>query len=255
MNRIVLSLSALALAGAVSASVVASAATEKSTSAPHASALNAGADASAGQLSGKVVETMDAGGYTYVCLEKKGKKTWVAAPQMKVTVGQEMTFAPGGEMKNFTSKTLNKTFDSIIFTSGPVASGKSGMPAGHGEASMSSSQPSSPAEKIQVSKAEGADAYTVAEIYAKRKTLNKKTAVVHAKVVKVSAGIMGMNWIHLQDGTGDSKKGSHNLVATCKDDKPAVGDVVTIKGTVTKDKDFGAGYKYSVILEKAALVK
>ena len=37
-------------------------------------------------LSGKVVETMNAGGYTYVCLEKGGKKSWVAVPEMKVVV-------------------------------------------------------------------------------------------------------------------------------------------------------------------------
>jgi len=29
-------------------------------------------------ISGKVVETMDSGGYTYVCVEKKGKKNMVS---------------------------------------------------------------------------------------------------------------------------------------------------------------------------------
>lgn len=71
-------------------------------------------------ISGKVVETMDSGGYTYVCVEKSKKKTWVAVPQTKVAVGKNMSFYPGMEMKNFTSKTLNRTFDSIIFSSGPV---------------------------------------------------------------------------------------------------------------------------------------
>ncbi len=98
----------------------------------------------------------------------------------------------------------------------------------------------------------GANAYTVAEIYQKTAALNGKTVIVKGKVVKVSAGIMGMNWIHLQDGTGDPKNGSHNLVAT-SDDLPAKGDVVTMKGTITKDKDFGSGYKYSVIMEKGSV--
>jgi hypothetical protein len=71
-------------------------------------------------LSGKVVETMNAGGYTYVALEKNGQKTWVAIPASVIKVGQEMTFQPGMEMKNFTSKTLNRTFDSIIFSGGPT---------------------------------------------------------------------------------------------------------------------------------------
>jgi hypothetical protein len=69
-------------------------------------------------LSGKVVETMNSGGYTYVALEKDGKKTWVALPDSKVKVGQEITCQPGMEMTNFTSKTLNRTFPSIIFSGG-----------------------------------------------------------------------------------------------------------------------------------------
>jgi len=69
-------------------------------------------------LSGKVVETMNSGGYTYVSLENNGKKTWVALPESKVKVGQNVTCQPGMEMKNFTSKTLNRTFESVIFSGG-----------------------------------------------------------------------------------------------------------------------------------------
>lgn len=205
-------------------------------------------------LSGKVVETMNAGGYTYVCLEKKGKKTWVAVPETKVSVGQEMSFEPGQEMSNFTSKTLNRTFESIIFTGGPVgpktAAHGSAAPTGKGGGSKAAS---SPLEKgVKIEKAAGPNAFTVGEIFAKRASLNKKTAVVKAKVVKVSAGIMGKNWIHLQDGSGDPAKGTHNLVATSQD-LPSVGDLVTVKGTVYKDKDFGAGYKYTIIMEEAKI--
>ncbi len=78
-------------------------------------------------LSGKVVETMNAGGYTYVLLEKKGKKTWVAVSEMKVTVGKEMAFLhPGAPMTQFTSKSLNRTFDVIYFSGGPVTSSSAG---------------------------------------------------------------------------------------------------------------------------------
>jgi hypothetical protein len=69
-------------------------------------------------LTGKVVETMNSGGYTYVCLENNGQKTWVAVPQTKVAVGQMVTCRPGMEMRNFTSKTLQRTFPSIYFSGG-----------------------------------------------------------------------------------------------------------------------------------------
>jgi len=208
-------------------------------------------------LSGKVVETMNSGGYSYVCLEKNGKKTWVAVPQMKVTVGQQLSLQPGQEMPNFTSKSLGRTFESIIFSGGPAAVQDAGGSHGsHGDAgkkATGSASAASPADKsVKVEKATGPNAYTVGEIFEKRAELNQKTAVVKAKVVKVSTGIMNMNWIHLQDGTGDQKKSTHNLVAT-SDDLPSVGDVVTMKGTIVKDKDFGSGYKYVVIMEKAKI--
>jgi hypothetical protein len=71
-------------------------------------------------LSGKVVETMNSGGYTYVSLENNGKKTWVAIPATAVKVGQEVKCQPGMEMRNFTSKTMNRTFESIFFSGGLI---------------------------------------------------------------------------------------------------------------------------------------
>jgi hypothetical protein len=71
-------------------------------------------------LSGKVVETMDSGRYTYVCIEKNEEKIWVAVYKMKVVVGQDMSFKPGIKMVNFESKTLGRKFDKIFFSEGPI---------------------------------------------------------------------------------------------------------------------------------------
>jgi hypothetical protein len=73
-------------------------------------------------------------------------------------------------------------------------------------------------------------------------------------VVKINTGIMGKNWVHIQDGTGDPKEGAHNLVATSQDE-PAVGDVVTVTGTLARDRDFGGGYRYTAIIEDAKITK
>ena len=107
-------------------------------------------------------------------------------------------------------------------------------------------------EPITVEKAKGADACTVSEAYENAGKLDKKTVVVQGKVVKVSKGIMGKNWVHLRDGSGDAGKGTNNLVVTTQD-VPNVGAVVTAKGTLHKDKDFGAGYKYRVIVEEGTV--
>jgi biotin carboxyl carrier protein len=203
-------------------------------------------------ISGRVVETMNGGGYTYILLKKKGteEKIWIAAPQMQAVVGSEMTFAPGMPMTGFESKALKRTFDTILFTSGPVK--QAGPPEQKAMGKSKGSKGAVPASgaKISVEKAEGENAYRVADIYRLKGKLDKKKVVVRGKVVKVSQNIMGKNWIHIQDGSGDAKKGTNNLVVTSQA-LPADGDVVTITGTLYKDKDFGSGYKYTVIVEKA----
>lgn len=209
-------------------------------------------------LSGKIIETMNSGGYTYLCIEKDGKKTWVAIPETKMAVGENVSLPPGYEMVNFTSKTLNRTFDKIIFTTGPTsapsAHGASDKMSVHGGSMGSKSAETSTTENIKVEKATSPNAYTVAEIFGKKSELDKKSVVVSGKVVKVSAGIMGKNWLHIQDGSGNTKDGNNDLVVTTQE-IPKVGDIVTANGTLYKDKDFGSGYKYDVIIEEATIKK
>ena len=200
-------------------------------------------------LAGKVTETFASGGYTYLLLERDGKKTWAAIPETPVEAGREISLKPGMEMKNFSSKALKRTFESIYFSEGLASvvestKGKS-SPAGKGAVAA-------PAEKVKVEKAAGANAYTIAEVYGQKGKLDGKKVAVRGKVTKVSAGIMGKNWVHLQDGSGDSAKGTNDLTVTTQD-LPAVGDVVTATGTLRKDKDFGGGYRYQVIIDEGAV--
>lgn len=69
---------------------------------------------------GPVVETMDSGGYTYVCVESQGQKRWAAIPATQVKLGDVVEIAGGMEMKNFTSSSLNRTFETIIFSPGLI---------------------------------------------------------------------------------------------------------------------------------------
>ncbi len=204
-------------------------------------------------VTGKVMQTMNGGGYSYILLKKKGgDKVWLAVPQMDVELGATLSFKPGMEMVNLQSKSLNRTFERIIFSEG-LADGKGAKSAKKGDKKSPGSKGSvAAAEKIKVKKATGPDAYTVAELYKLKGKLDKKKVVVSGKVVRVSANIMGKNWVHIQDGSGDPKKGTHDLVVTSQS-VPVIGEVVTARGTLYKNKDFGGGYKYAVIVEKAEL--
>lgn len=67
---------------------------------------------------GKVLETMDSGGYTYVQVDENGTKLWVAVMQTKVKIGDTVEFPDSPPMVNFQSKTLKRTFEKIIFAPG-----------------------------------------------------------------------------------------------------------------------------------------
>lgn len=68
---------------------------------------------------GKVVQTMNSGGYTYIeAADEKGQKTWLALPETKVAAGDAIEYPESAPMVNFQSKTLNKTFEKILFIPG-----------------------------------------------------------------------------------------------------------------------------------------
>jgi hypothetical protein len=102
----------------------------------------------------------------------------------------------------------------------------------------------------KVAKASGPNAKTVAEIITQAAGLKDKTVLVRGKVVKYNAGIMGKNWIHLRDGSGSAAAKTNDVLITSMNEVK-VGDVVTAKGVVHTDKDFGSGYFYKVIVEEA----
>ena len=69
-------------------------------------------------------------------------------------------------------------------------------------------------------------------------------------MVKFNGGILGTNWLHIQDGTGT--EGSNDLTVTTSA-VVKVGDTVLVRGAVSLDRDFGSGYRYGVIVEGATV--
>ena len=220
--------------------------------------------AQSGKIVGTIVETMDSGGYTYMRINAADGEHWVATPQVKVKVGQAVAVTAQMTMEKFVSSTLNRTFDKIVFatmesgsapaqaaTAGtpPVSpmTGAMGTPADH-------MRPKVDVGDIAVPKAEGNEGKTVSEVWSHRAHLAGKEVVVRGKVVKFLGGIMGTNFMHIRDGSGSEQSGDNDLTVTTSD-TASVGEIVTLRGTVQVDKDFGAGYRYPVIVEKAKLTK
>ena len=230
------------------------------------------------RIKGKVIETMNSGGYTYVAIAtSSGETLWAAGRRTVIKVGETLDFKKEMKMTDFTSKTLGRTFKSIYFVSSlkvtpsarsrpaprsrlpkrsaprvksrfptlsaPVAKGSTELTAsGHNQASAPRSGEGS------VTKARGG--YTIAELFAQRRELAGAEVLIRGKVVKFNSGIMDKNWIHLQDGTGDVTTKTHDLTVT-SDQAVSVGETVLVRGKLMVDRDIGAGYKYPVMIEHA----
>lgn len=109
-----------------------------------------------------------------------------------------------------------------------------------------------PSSGVRVEKATGPNSHTVQECFARARDLQGKTVRVRGKVMKVSPMIMGKNWLHIQDGSGDPAKNHHDLVVTSLA-QSAVQSIVTVEGTLRANRDFGAGYVYEAIIEDAKI--
>ena len=158
-------------------------------------------------------------------------------------------------MDQFASKTLNRTFARIYFGALEPARGViSDTTANVGSANASAALPETPpapdAKVGRVSRASGADARTIGELWTEKSHLAGATVTIRGVVVKYNAGVMGKNWLHLQDGSGDAARGTHDMAVTTLDEA-ALGDTVSVTGMVRTNRDVGAGYMFAVIVEDA----
>jgi len=205
-----------------------------------------------------VLETMDVGTYTYVYVDSGGQKTWWAAPQFQVAVGDTVHLPAGGAlMQDFHSETLDRTFEEIYFAgslqsmTGPGSrrgAGAISMEEAHAGIDMPQKAEGAPLDFSDISKPEGGR--TVAEVHAVAKDLAGEEVLLRGKVVKVSSNILSCNWVHVRDGTGE--EGTNDLTITTQDEVQ-VGDTVLVRGTLVTDKDFGYGYRFAVLVEQADL--
>lgn len=197
----------------------------------------------------EVLEAIPAGSYTYVRVEEGEAEKWLAITRREVEEGETYYYLDGMEMKNFHSKELNKTFESVLFIDNfsdqPFTASASPHDMNTPPGSKKSVTP-----KADVSVEPVSGGITIGELYSDKEKYNEKTILIRGVVTKFNEGIMGKNWVHIQDGTEND--GSYDLTLTT-DDVVNVGDLVTFEGSVALNKDFGFGYQYDVLIEVARL--
>jgi hypothetical protein len=201
-----------------------------------------------------VNEILTASKYLYLNVNEGNEQFWIAVRKQEIKVGGMYYYKRALLKTNFESKENNKVFEKIYLVTNLVSADH-----GNGQDVMNDkkvSQVVAVAKEPEVKKVEQPErniaqegSIKIAELVANVKKYEGKTVQVSGECVKINPGIMNRNWIHIKDGSKDD----YDLVIT-SDTYVEEGKVITMKATVSLNKDFGAGYTYDLILENGVLI-
>ena len=195
------------------------------------------------------LETLHTERYTYIKVKENDQEFWVAIPKAEIQIGASYTYRGGLLKKDFVSKEHNRTFETLYLVGAFLpANATTDAHAGQQAAQVPATADLDMSPPKSVNRAEGAIA--IGDLVKNKAKYGGKTVKITGKVMKVNQMIMNRNWLHLQDGTGNN----YDLVVTSTESIPP-GHIVTIEGVVALDKDFGAGYRYDILVENVTLVK
>ncbi len=199
--------------------------------------------------------------YSYIRVLEDGIEKWIAAPTTVVEIGSTYYFGKTMEMQDFESKGLNKTFETIYFVEKlssseadaklPLTTNLHPLPVVTNNQTTTQEATKQNIEKKNVKVEASENTISFAKLFKNKEKYNNKTVTLKGEVTKFNPAIMGVNWIHMQDGT--EFNGEFDLTVTTSA-TVQIGDVITLEGTVTLNKDFGAGYFYAIIIENATLI-
>jgi len=193
-----------------------------------------------------VKEILPSTKYLYLFVEEGDEQFWIATISQDVKVDNTYYYKGGLLKTNFQSKEHDRLFERIYLVSNLVELNHGNTSSG-GQANKIEKNTSPINIKKTISEK---GSIKIAAIVDSPKKYEGKTVQISGVCTKTNAGIMDRNWIHVKDGSKDE----YDLVITSDTFVPE-GSTITMKATVTLNKDFGAGYKYDLLLENGILIK
>jgi hypothetical protein len=184
--------------------------------------------------------------YTYMNVEEDGSTFWIAIPRKEVAVGTTYYYRGGLKKNNFKSVEHDRVFETVYLVSDVSTDPNMiGMAVGNPHADMPVQT-----EGGKIDPPPGG--IRLSELMDNKEKYDGKTVRVKGRVIKLNNMIMNRNWIHINDGS--LKDETIDLTITTTENVP-LGAVVAFEGVITLNKDFGAGYKYEIIMENAQLLQ
>lgn len=186
--------------------------------------------------------------YTYLKVAEENLQSyWIAISKADVNKGDKCIYTGGLKMKGFKSNELDRIFDEVILVSNISRQGAPNESLVNESLSeMQNAEKTVKQEKIIPVKG----ATNISDILANPSKYEGKLITVTGRCTKINHQIMNRNWIHLEDGSKD-----HKEITITSQDVLDIGAVGIFEGKISLNKDFGAGYKYEVIMEEAKMKK
>ena len=187
-----------------------------------------------------VKEILDTEKYNYLKVEEGEDEFWIAITKRKVAAGEEYTYKSGLLKKNFYSREFDRVFETVYLVSDLWRT----------QQNDDQHEDHHAAEHVKVvvgeiQRAEGSIA--IAQLIEEKEDYNGKIVQITGKCVKVNPMIMNRNWLHIMDEADGLE-----LVVTTTATVP-LGAIVNLEGVIGLDRDFGAGYRYDIIMESATV--
>lgn len=191
------------------------------------------------------LEILQAERYTYMKVKEKTDEFWIATIKFEPKVGNKYFYRGGLLKTDFESQEHKRVFDKIFLVTSIIDASE--HPGGSG--TMETEMPSNHIHAHEPADVKGA--IKLSELLANKDNFKGKTVIVTGSCVKFNGGIMGKNWVHIQDGSRNNNKVSDITITT--DEFVNIGDNIAFEGKVILNKDFGAGYKYDILIENGKL--
>ena len=201
-----------------------------------------------------VQEVLQANRYVYLNVKEEGNgQFWIATRKQDAEKGEIYFYRKPLLKTNFESKEHHRVFDTIYLVSNLVSQD-------HSKHSVTQNT-QTPSIEPKINTKEDIPTHTdkvvehkgtlkIAELLKDPKKYEGHTIQLSGKCVKVNPNIMERNWLHIQDGS----KNDFDMVVTSNTFVPE-GSYITIRGVVSINRDFGAGYKYDLIIENGTIVE
>ncbi len=189
----------------------------------------------------EVLELLNTAKYTYLKVKENDEPYWIATMKDDFKVGDTFLYRGGLLKTNFHSDEYDRIFEKLYLVSEIARQ--------DGEDQV---QTNIQEEEVNTSiskdfkKPDIKDLVDLSDLVSSPEQYKDKTVKVYGEVVKINPDIMDRNWLHIKDGTADN----FDFVITSQTFVP-VGHAMVFEGSIALDKDFGAGYAYTIIMENA----